>query len=67
MNPENRYLVRFDSGSGAYDRISKLNSWQEVFVEPLNQIVTSAGEVRRLSDGGLIERLAFPVKEYPDD
>jgi hypothetical protein len=31
-----------------------------------DRIVTSAGEIRNLSNGNLVGRLAFPQKEYPD-
>lgn len=63
-----RCLVQFDARSGACKRICDLvDSWEEVFVEGVNQLVTSAGEVRALTNGALVGRLAFPVREYPDD
>ena len=60
-----RQLVRFETEKGIYSRICDLDSWEEVFLDT-DQLVTSAGEIRDLSNGALVGRLAFPQKEYPD-
>jgi WD40 repeat protein len=62
-----RQLMRFDATSGVPERVCDLNSWEEVFLDAPDQLVTSAGEIRDLSDGALVGRLAFPSREYPDD
>jgi WD40 repeat protein len=62
-----RQLVRFDARSGVCKRICDLDSWEEVFLEAVDQLVTSAGEIRDLANGALVGRLAFPVRKYPDD
>jgi WD40 repeat protein len=61
-----RYLLRFDHNTGACERICQLDSWEEVFVESTDQLITSSGDIRNLSDGALEGRFAFPVTEYPD-
>jgi hypothetical protein len=62
-----RTLLRFDPTNGACERVCEFHSWEEVFVDTVNQLVTSAGEIRDLSNGALVGRLAFPRREYPDD
>ncbi len=60
-----RYLVRFDA-EGQANRVRSLNSWEEVFSEAMQQLVTSSGEMIELSTGKVVGKLAFPRKEYPD-
>jgi len=62
-----RQLVRFETQSGIHSRICDLDSWDEVFLDTIDQLVTSAGEIRNLLNGVLVDRLAFPVREYPGD
>ncbi len=62
-----RTLIRFEPTSGEYKRICDFDSWEEVFLETTDQVVTSAGEIRNLSDGEIVGRLPFPQREYPDD
>lgn len=63
---EARHLVRFDGLSGACEWVCSLDSWGEAFLES-DQIITSTGEVKDLSSGAVVARLAFPIKEYPDE
>jgi hypothetical protein len=65
VKDEGRYLLRFDARDGTCEQICKLESWEQVFIESSDQIVTASGEIRELSDGALVGRLPFPVKEYP--
>jgi hypothetical protein len=62
-----RSLLRFDARSGVLERICEFDSWEEVFLDTADQMITSAGEIRELSNGMLVGRLAFPMKEYPDN
>jgi WD40 repeat protein len=62
-----RHLLRFDATTGVCERVCDLDSWDEVFLGTVDQLVTSSGEIRDLSDGALVGRLAFPLREYPDD
>lgn len=62
-----RTLIRFEPTSGEYKRICDFDSWEEVFLDTTHQLVTSAGEIRDLSNGELVGRLALPLREYPDD
>jgi WD40 repeat protein len=57
-----RHLLRFDVVTGDYERICKLDSWEEVFLTTRDRIVTSAGEIRNLSNGELVGQLAFPLE-----
>jgi hypothetical protein len=59
--------MRFDVTSGACERVCDLDSWEEIFLDTVDQLVTSRGEVRDLSNGALVGQLAFPLREYPDD
>ena len=61
-----RSLLKFDPSSGAHEQICQFRSWDEVFLDE-DQLVTSAGEIRDLSDGTVVGRLSFPLREYPDD
>lgn len=60
------HLVRFDA-LGVCQRISDLDSWDEAFLEAAEQLVTSRGDILSLIDGAMVGRLAFPMREYPDD
>jgi hypothetical protein len=62
-----RSLVRFNTNSGAADKLCDLYSWEETFVDAVDRLVTSSGEIRDLSSGAVVGRLAFPLKEYPDE
>lgn len=64
--PNFRHLIRFDVASGAYERICDLNSWEEVFLDATDQLITSSGEIRDLSNGAVTGQLTFPLKDYPD-
>jgi hypothetical protein len=61
-----RTLIRLETTSGEYQRICDFDSWAEVFLLATDQLVTSAGEIRNLSDGEIVGRLSFPQREYPD-
>lgn len=68
-NPEkakSRTLLKFDPETGAREQVCQFDAWEFVFLETMNQLVTSAGEIWDLSNGALVGRLAFPLKEYPD-
>lgn len=68
LNKENsKYLVKIDITDGAYERVCDLGSWEEIFLDAADQLITSTGEIRDLSTGVLVGRLAFPLKEYPDE
>jgi hypothetical protein len=41
--------------------------WDVTFLDAADQLVTTSGEIRNLSDGTLVGRLAFPQKEYHPD
>lgn len=62
-----RSLVRFDAIYGTVDELCELGSWEEAFVDAADQLVTSSGETRDLSNGAVVGRLVFPLKEYPDE
>lgn len=62
-----RHLLRFDITSGKCERVCDLDSWEEVFLDATDQLITSTGEIRNLSDGAFVGKLAFPLREYPDD
>jgi WD40 repeat protein len=61
-----RTLLKFDALSGVVVRLCEFDSWEEVFLEEVDQLVTSEGEIRDLANGELIGKLAFPHIEYPD-
>jgi len=61
-----RYLARFDAETSQPTRLRSLSSWEEVFSEATQQLVTSSGEIIDLSSGEIAGELAFPRKEYPD-
>jgi hypothetical protein len=67
-NKHNRRLLRFDASSGKCDRISELDvdAWSVAFLDVTDQLISTSGEIRNLSDGALAGRLAFPQREYPD-
>jgi hypothetical protein len=60
-------LLRFEVASGVSKRVCDFNSWEDAFVGATDQLVTSNGEIRDVSNGAPVGRLAFPLKEYPDD
>ncbi len=60
------HLVRFAARSGVCERVCDLDSWEGVFLESADQLVTSVGEIRDISNGGLVGRLDFPLSKYPD-
>jgi len=66
-NKHNRRLLRFDVSSGVCERVCDLDSdaWEIAFLDAADQLVTTSGEIRNLSDGALAGRLAFPQREYP--
>ena len=68
-NKHNRRLLRFDVTSGTCEQVCELDfdAWDVAFLDVADQIVTTSGEVRNLSDGKLVGRLAFPQREYPDE
>jgi hypothetical protein len=63
-----RRLVRFDVTSGVCEQVCDLDwgAWDVAFLDVTDQLVTTSGEIRNLSDGSLAGRLAFPQREYPD-
>ena len=61
-----RHLLRFEGETGQPSHVRDLNSWEEVFSEATQQLVTSSGEIIDLSSGEVAGQLAFPSKEYPD-
>jgi hypothetical protein len=68
-NKHNRRLLRFDVTSGICEQVCDLDidAWDQAFLDKADQIVTTSGEIRNLSDGALVGRLAFPQREYPDE
>ena len=62
-----RLLLRFDATTGMSEEICDFPSWDEIFLDSADQLITSAGEVRSLSNGALVDRLDFPMREYPED
>lgn len=62
-----RSLVRFEVKGGACEHVCELDSWEEAFLHTTDQLITSAGEIRNLSNGVLVDRLDFPSREYPDE
>jgi WD40 repeat protein len=62
-------LVRFDVTSGVCEQLCDLDwdAWEVAFLAVSDQLVTTSGEIRNLSDGVLVGRLAFPQREYPDE
>jgi WD40 repeat protein len=64
-NGVSRTLIQFDPTSGKHQQVCEFHSWEEAFLGTTDQIVTSAGEIRNLSNGELVGRLPFPQKEYP--
>jgi hypothetical protein len=59
-------LVRFDVTSGVCEQLCDLDwdAWDVAFLDVADQLVTTSGEIRNLSDGALVGRLAFPQREY---
>ena len=62
-----RHLMRFDAARGLPELVCEFDSWEEVFLDTADQLVTSAGEIRDLSNGNVVGRLAFPQREYHPD
>jgi WD40 repeat protein len=62
-----RTLIRFNPANGTHERVCELDSWEEIFLETVDQLVTSAGEIRDLSSGFCVGRLDFPMREYRPD
>ncbi len=62
-----RHLVRFDVTNGASEQVCEFKSWEEIFLDKTGQLVTSAGEIRDLSNGKIVGQLYFPLREYPDN
>ncbi len=62
-----RTILRMDASSGACERVCEVDAWEVVFLETTDQFVTSAGEIRDVSDGAVVGRLEFPLREYPDE
>jgi hypothetical protein len=62
-----RGLVSFDSESGECKDISELTSWEEEVCLQLNCLATSHGELLSLTDGKVLNRLAFPQRGYLDE
>jgi WD40 repeat protein len=67
-NKHNRRLLRFDVTTGASEQVCDLDidAWNVAFLHVTDQLVSTSGEIRNLSDGALVGRLAFPQREYPD-
>jgi hypothetical protein len=65
-NKHNRRLLRFDVTSGACEQVCDLgvHAWDVAFLDVTDQLVSTSGEIRNLSDGELAGRLAFPQREY---
>jgi hypothetical protein len=61
-----RTLFRFGQGCDQYEEICQLQSWDEEFCLDTNALVTSGGEVISVTTGEIVNRLAFPQKDYPD-
>ncbi len=63
-----RRLLRLDVTSGVCEQVCDLDwdAWEVAFLDVTDQLVTTSGEIRNLSDGALVDRLAFPQREYPD-
>lgn len=68
-NKHNHRLLRFDVTSGVCERVCDLESdaWDVAFLDVADQLVSTSGEIRNLSDGALVGRLAFPQREYHPD
>lgn len=61
-----RHLLRFDAETGQPSQVRSLNSWEEVFSDATQQLVTSSGELIDLSNGQVVGELDFPRIEYAD-
>jgi hypothetical protein len=61
-----RKLLRFAAEDGHRQELRNLRSWDETFCMEADCMVASNGEVVSLSDGRLVNRLAFPKRNYPD-
>lgn len=62
-----RTLLRFDPAIGSYERVCDVDAWEQVFLGDTDQLITSTGEIRDLANGALVGKLAFPLREYPDE
>ena len=62
-----RYLMKFDATTGLPEPVCEFDSWEEAFLDTDDQLVTSTGEIRDLSSGAVVGRLAFPQREYHPD
>jgi len=60
-----RQLVKLDAKSGEATGLCSLDSWEETYCERLDCVVTSRGELINLSEGAILHRLEFPLKDYP--
>jgi hypothetical protein len=61
-----RTLVRLDGENGRSTELCQLTSWAEEYCVSLDCLVTSGGELLKLSNGRLSARLAFAQADYPD-
>jgi hypothetical protein len=61
-----RTLFRFAGEGGQYEEIRQLRSWYEEFCMYGDALVTSLGEVISVTEGEIVNRLAFPQEDYPD-
>jgi hypothetical protein len=60
-----RHLVRLDANTGELTKLCSLNSWEEAYCAKLDCVVTSSGELINSSEGTVLHRLQFPLKDYP--
>lgn len=59
-----RHLVRLNAANGRARTLCNLDSWEEAYCPKLDCIVTSSGTVIELSEGTILNRLKFPLKDY---
>jgi hypothetical protein len=65
----NRSVLDYNPITGQQMRICDLDfsSWEQVFLTGVDHLVGSSGEIIDLSNGTILAKLDFPLKEYPDD
>jgi WD40 repeat protein len=61
-----RSFVRLNGASGESQTLCHLDSWEETYCARLGCLLTSDGEMTRLSDGRVFHRLQFPQKDNRD-
>jgi WD40 repeat protein len=61
-----RTLVRMSAQTGECLDVGHLNSWEEEVCPALGCLITSHGELLHLDDGRLLNRIQFPLTDYPD-